>query len=79
MRLPGINSDAAWNVYLSLKRAECEWRKVNGLPQSTKYKHITVAVDGGRKCTRAVEVKPPSHPIYGRVIKLMFWLGFIPF
>lgn len=80
MRLPGINSDFAWSVYISLTRAECEWRQKNGLPQTTRMLYIRETNDeDDRVLVRTVEVCPPRHPVYGRLIEFIFWLGFIPF
>ena len=79
MEFPGINSDFAWKVYMALARAECEWRRRNGLPQRTQYLHVEDSTDDGRRIVWEREVKPPRHPVYGRLIESLLWLGFVPF
>lgn len=79
MRLPGINSDFAWRVYIALTRAECEWRERHGFNQQTQVIHVREPDGCGRLQLVAIREVPPRHPVYGRLIEFMFWLGLVPF
>ena len=76
MRLPGINSDAAWKLYgwlcfregMRWFRANAEWKTVE----------VTEEFDDGTVWVCQEEIPPP--PCFWTYCKqAMYWLGFIPF
>ena len=77
-KVPGINSEAADRLYSWLVLREAKWKAKHGL-KTRVFTYEVPDLDHDDRVVYREEVVVPHHWLYGRLMRVMYWLGYTPF